>query len=74
MSNIAQFAAYAAAFENDDWTEVGPFFAEEAIYPNQEFDEAIKTEERALEIAPEIEAFQSQLEKFREAKANESGG
>ena len=36
-------------------------------------NEAIKTEERALEIAPEIEAFQSQLEKFREAKANESG-
>jgi hypothetical protein len=36
MSNIAQVAAYAAAFEkafeNDDWTEVGPFFAEEAIY------------------------------------------
>ena len=45
----------------------------EAYYANQEFDEAIKAEERALEIAPGLEAFQSQLEKFREAKANESG-
>lgn len=45
----------------------------EAYYANQEFDEAIKVEERALEIAPGLEAFQSQLEKFREAKANESG-
>ena len=45
----------------------------EAYYANQEFDEAIKTEERALEIAPELEALQNQLKKFREAKANESG-
>jgi hypothetical protein len=40
---------------------------------NREFDAAIKTEERALEISPGIEAFQNQLEKFREAKAAESG-
>ena len=40
---------------------------------NQEFDEAIKTEERALEIAPGLEALQNQLKKFREAKATESG-
>jgi tetratricopeptide (TPR) repeat protein len=45
----------------------------EAYYANQEFDEAIKAEERALEIAPGLEVFQSQLEKFREAKANEGG-
>jgi hypothetical protein len=36
MSNIARFAAYAAAFEkayeSDDWKEVGLFFAEEAVY------------------------------------------
>jgi len=45
----------------------------EAYYVNQEFDEAIKTEERALEIAPGLEALQNQLKKFREAKATESG-
>ena len=45
----------------------------EAYYANQEFDEAIKTEERALEIAPEQEALQDQLGKFREAKAAQSG-
>ena len=45
----------------------------EAYYANQEFDEAIKTEERALEIAPEQEALQNQLGKFREAKAAQSG-
>ena len=44
----------------------------EAYYVNQEFDEAIKTEQRALEIAPEQEALQNQLKKFREAKATES--
>ncbi len=36
MSNIARFAAYAAAFENayesDDWSVVEPFFAENAVY------------------------------------------
>lgn len=36
MSNIARFAAYAAAFEksfqSDDWSKVEPFFAEDAIY------------------------------------------
>ena len=35
MSNIARFAAYAAAFEksfeSDDWTGVEPFFAEDAV-------------------------------------------
>jgi tetratricopeptide (TPR) repeat protein len=41
----------------------------EAYYANREFDKAIETEERALEIAPESEALQSQLVKFREAKA-----
>jgi tetratricopeptide (TPR) repeat protein len=45
----------------------------EAYYVNQEFDEAIETEERALEIAPGLEALQNQLVKFREAKAAESG-
>jgi hypothetical protein len=45
----------------------------EAHYANQEFDEAIKTEERALEITPEEEAFRNQLKKFRDAKATESG-
>jgi tetratricopeptide (TPR) repeat protein len=45
----------------------------EAYYVNREFDEAIKTEERALEIAPELEALRNQLKKFREAKAAESG-
>ena len=45
----------------------------EAYYVNQEFDEAIKTEERALELAPEQAAFRNQLEKFRDAKATESG-
>ncbi len=44
----------------------------EAYYANQEFDEAIKTEERALEIAPGQEALQNQLQKFREAKVNAS--
>ena len=36
MSNIARFAAYAAAFEksyeSDDWALVRPFFAEDAVY------------------------------------------
>ncbi len=36
MSHIARFAAYAAAFEkayeSDDWTEVGEFFREDAVY------------------------------------------
>jgi tetratricopeptide (TPR) repeat protein len=45
----------------------------EAYYVNQELDEAIKTEERALELAPELEALQNQLKKFREAKVAESG-
>ena len=45
----------------------------EAYYVNQEFDEAIRTEERALEIAPGLEALRNQLEKFREAKTTESG-
>jgi tetratricopeptide (TPR) repeat protein len=45
----------------------------EAYYANQEFDEAIKTEERALEITPGVDAYQNQLEKFRDAKAAESG-
>jgi tetratricopeptide (TPR) repeat protein len=45
----------------------------EAYYANQEFDEAIETEERALEITPGLEALQNQLNKFREAKAAESG-
>ena len=45
----------------------------EAYYANRQFDEAIETEERALEIAPESEALQSQLVKFREAKAAASG-
>jgi hypothetical protein len=40
---------------------------------NQEFDEAIETEERALEIEPGQEALRNQLKKFREAKATESG-
>jgi tetratricopeptide (TPR) repeat protein len=45
----------------------------EAYYVNQQYDEAIETEERALELAPELEPLQNQLEKFREAKAAESG-
>jgi tetratricopeptide (TPR) repeat protein len=45
----------------------------EAYYANRQFDEAIETEERALELAPESEALQNQLVKFREAKAAESG-
>lgn len=36
MSQIARFAAYAAAFErayeSDDWSEVGSYFADDAIY------------------------------------------
>jgi hypothetical protein len=36
VSNIPRFAAYAAAFEesykSDDWTGVGEFFAESAVY------------------------------------------
>jgi tetratricopeptide (TPR) repeat protein len=45
----------------------------EAYYANQEFDEAIETEERALDITPGVDAYQNQLEKFRDAKAAESG-
>jgi len=45
----------------------------EAYYVNQQYDEAIETEERALELAPELEPLQNQLEKFREAKAADSG-
>jgi tetratricopeptide (TPR) repeat protein len=45
----------------------------EAYYVNQQYDEAIETEERALELAPELEPLQNQLEKFREAKAAEGG-
>ena len=45
----------------------------EAYYANRQFDKAIETEERALEIAPEQEALQNQLVKFREAKAAASG-
>ena len=44
----------------------------EAYYANQQFDAAIEAEERALEIAPELEAYQNQLKKFREAQAAES--
>jgi tetratricopeptide (TPR) repeat protein len=44
----------------------------EAYYVNQDFDAAIEAEERALEIAPELEAYQNQLKKFREAQAAES--
>ena len=40
----------------------------EAYYVNQDFDAAIEAEERALEIAPELEAYQNQLNKFREAR------
>ncbi len=43
----------------------------EAYYANGDFDKAIETEERALEIAPEREALRNQLEKFLEAKATE---
>ncbi|HVP29691.1 MAG TPA: nuclear transport factor 2 family protein [Myxococcota bacterium] len=36
MSHIAQFAAYAAAFEqafrSDDWTSIERFFTEDAVY------------------------------------------
>jgi len=36
MSALAHFAAYAAAFEEayrtDDWTQVRPFFREDAVY------------------------------------------
>jgi len=36
MSNIARFAAYAAAFEksyeSDDWAALEPFFAADAVY------------------------------------------
>jgi tetratricopeptide (TPR) repeat protein len=45
----------------------------EAYYANREFDKAIHTEERALEIAPGREALKNQLDKFRDAKTNESG-
>jgi tetratricopeptide (TPR) repeat protein len=45
----------------------------EAYYANRQFDKAIETEERALEIAPEQEALQNQLVKFRVAKAAASG-
>jgi Tfp pilus assembly protein PilF len=45
----------------------------EAYYVNREFDKAIETEERALELAPELDVYQKRLEKFREAKAIESG-
>jgi len=44
----------------------------EAYYANQQFDAAIETEQRALEIAPEPEAHQNQLNKFRDAQAAES--
>ena len=45
----------------------------EAYYVNRQYDEAIETEGRALELAPELEPLQNQLKKFREAKAAESG-
>jgi tetratricopeptide (TPR) repeat protein len=45
----------------------------EAHYANREFDKAIHTEERALEIAPGQPALENQLKKFRDAKTNESG-
>ena len=36
MSHIGQFAAYAAAFEqayeSDDWSEIGSYFSEDAVY------------------------------------------
>ena len=36
MSNVQRFGAYAAAFEkafaSDDWSEVAPFFREDAVY------------------------------------------
>jgi len=40
---------------------------------NREFDEAIEAEERAVELAPELDAYQKRLEKFRAAKVTESG-
>ena len=36
MSKVAHFAAYAGAFEkafaSDDWSQVEPFFTEDAVY------------------------------------------
>jgi tetratricopeptide (TPR) repeat protein len=45
----------------------------EAHFVNGEFDEAIEAEEKALGLAPGREAYLNQLEKFRAAKAAESG-
>jgi tetratricopeptide (TPR) repeat protein len=45
----------------------------EAYFANREFDEAIKAEERALEIDPGLEAYEKQLQKFRDAKATAGG-
>ncbi len=45
----------------------------EAYFANREFDRAIETEERALAIAPGVDAYRTQLEKFRAARAAEAG-
>ena len=40
----------------------------EAFFANGKFDEAIKAEERAIEMAPKQDAYRDQLTRFREAK------
>ena len=45
----------------------------EAHYVNQEFDEAIEVEEKAIEMDPDNEFFRSQLKKFQEAKRIKGG-
>jgi tetratricopeptide (TPR) repeat protein len=41
----------------------------EAHYANRDFDAAIEAEEKAMKLAPDVEAFRNRLQKFREAKA-----
>jgi tetratricopeptide (TPR) repeat protein len=74
LRDPAKALAYAQrAVEASDGTDANILDTlAEAYYANQEFDAAIETEERALAIAPEQEALQNQLQKFREAKAAES--
>jgi hypothetical protein len=45
MSNLERFAEYAEAFEqtlrDDDWSRLGPYFAEGAVYVPGDVDEAV---------------------------------
>jgi membrane associated rhomboid family serine protease/Tfp pilus assembly protein PilF len=61
------------AVELTDWKEPG--FIDtlaEAFYVNNNFDEAVRTQSKALELDPDNREFQEHMEKYRKAAAGSS--